>query len=183
MMTAPFTLSEINSLERDAFIAALGELYEGPPWIVTEAYSARPFESLNDLHAALDTVMWRAPRQIQLQLLRAHPDLVGKAARSGTLSAPSSHEQAAAGLYQLTDEEIAVFGRLNAAYHQRFGFPFVICARENKKQSILAGFQTRLVHQESEEIETALHEVSKIAWFRLADTVRPDDQKPAVVTT
>jgi OHCU decarboxylase len=182
MMTAPFTLSEINGLDRGAFMAALGEVYEGPPWIVEEAYDARPFATLDELHAATDAAMWRASRERQIELLRAHPDLVGEAARRGTLSASSSHEQAAAGLHQLRKDEIVTFERLNAEYRELFGFPFVICARENKKQSILAGFQARMGHLEDEEIATALREVSKIAWLRLQDTVRPDDEKPSIST-
>lgn len=180
MMTAPFTLSEINALDHEGFVAALGELYEGPPWIVEEAYAAHPFASLDALHDALDAVMWRAPRERQVALLRAHPDLVGEAALRGTLTASSSHEQAAAGLDKLSEDEVAEFGRLNAEYHERFGFPFVICARQNKKDSIQAGFHARMGHSEDEEIATALGEVSKIAWLRLLDTVRPDGEMPVV---
>jgi OHCU decarboxylase len=180
MMTAPFMLSEINALDREGFVAALGELYEGPPWIVEAASDARPFASLHQLHAALDDVMWQAARERQVGLLRAHPDLVGEAAQRGTLTASSSHEQAAAGLGRLSEDEVVAFNRLNAAYRERFGFPFVICARENKKNSILAGFAARMGHTEDEEIATALREVSKISWLRLCDTVRLDHEKPIV---
>jgi OHCU decarboxylase len=182
MMTAPFTLSEINALDRKGFVAALGELYEGPPWIVEQAYDAHPFAGLDSLHAALDEAMWRAPRERQVELLRAHPDLVGEAARRGMLSASSSHEQASAGLDRLSADEVDAFQRLNAQYRERFGFPFVICARENKKDSILAGFAARIGHSEDDEIATALREVSKIAWLRLLDTVRPDDEKPTLAS-
>lgn len=180
MMTALFTISEINALDRQSFVAALGEIYEGPPWIVEQAYDSRPFASLDMLQAALDEVMWHAPRERQVELLRAHPDLVGEAARRGTLTASSSHEQASAGLDRLSADEVAEFARLNATYRRRFAFPFVICARQNKKDSILAGFQARIGHGPDEEIETALREVSKIAHLRLRDTVRPDGEAPAI---
>jgi OHCU decarboxylase len=182
MMTAPFTLAEINAFDRAAFVAALGGVYEGPPWIVEAMCDTRPFANLDDMHAAMDDAMWRAPRARKIELLNAHPDLVGEAARRGTLSASSSHEQAAAGLHQLSADEIATFERYNTDYRARFGFPFVICARENKKESILAGFEARMEHGEDEEIETALREVSKIAWLRLQDTVRPDDAEPTTAT-
>jgi 2-oxo-4-hydroxy-4-carboxy-5-ureidoimidazoline decarboxylase len=112
-----------------------------------------------------------APLEEQLALIRAHPDLVGRAARSGTLSPASAGEQAAAGLDQLDREEAAVFARLNAAYMSRFGFPFVICVRENKKDAILAGFRSRSGNERTTEIATALGEIAKIARLRLADTI------------
>jgi OHCU decarboxylase len=115
--------------------------------------------------------MYQAPIQQQIALLRAHPDLVGRAALDGTLSQASTNEQAAAGLDRLTPEEIATFQRLNQTYQDQFGFPFVICARENKKESILDGFVTRLQHTQQEEIEIALGEVAKICALRLYDLV------------
>jgi len=105
----------------------------------------------------------------QLALIRAHPDLVGRAALAGTLTAASNQEQASAGLNQLTPEEIATFQEYNAAYQNKFGFPFVICARLNRKEAILAGFERRLPQARDQEIATALAEIYKIAGFRLAD--------------
>jgi OHCU decarboxylase len=115
--------------------------------------------------------MYQAPVEQQMALLRAHPDLVGRAAQAGTLSPASTSEQAAAGLDRLTPEEIATFQRLNQLYQEQFGFPFVICARENKKDSILDGFSTRLQHTRQQEIEIALGEVAKICALRLHDLV------------
>ena len=153
---------------------ALGPLFEGSPWIVRQAWHARPFTSLTDLHQALCTVMYQAPVEQQVALIQAHPDLVGRAALAGTLTSESTGEQAAAGLDRLSPEEISTFTRLNQAYHDCFGFPFVICARENKKESILAGFAARLQHSRGREIETALDEIAKICWYRLRDTVLSD---------
>jgi OHCU decarboxylase len=108
-------------------------------------------------------------------LIQAHPDLVGRAARAGTLTPESTSEQASAGLDRLSPEDIATFTQFNHTYHDRFGFPFVICVRENKKESILAGFATRLHNSRPREIETALGEIAKICWFRLRDTVHADE--------
>ena len=174
-MPAPMmTLAEVNARDRDAFVAALSGLFEGPPWIVAQAWEARPFTSVAALHQALCAVMLAAPQERQVALLQAHPDLVGRAALAGALSSASTNEQAAAGLDHRTPEEIATFQRLNQAYRDRFGFPFVICARENKKRSILAGFAARLRNTREQEIAAALDEVAKIGALRLADLVRED---------
>lgn len=178
MTTPSLTLSAVNTFDRDAFTAALASLFEGPPWIVTAAWPARPFASLDALHQALCAVMNAAPEPDKIALLRAHPDLVGRVARAGALTAASTGEQAAAGLDRLTPDEIATFDRLNHEYRDRFAFPFVICARENKKDNILAGFAERLPHTREQEIAIALGEVAKICALRLRDLMR-DDLAPA----
>ena len=166
MATGQITLQEINSFDQLHFIEALGPLFEGPPWIVEDAWQHRPFATLNNLYQTLCTIMYEASVEQQVELLRAHPDLVGRAALAGTLSPSSTDEQAAAGLANLSPEEIATFTRLNAAYAKRFGFPFVICARENKKESILTGFASRLQHTREQEITIAIAEVAKICALR-----------------
>ncbi|MGH2506498.1 MAG: 2-oxo-4-hydroxy-4-carboxy-5-ureidoimidazoline decarboxylase [Ktedonobacteraceae bacterium] len=172
MKTSQFTLSEINTLEQQDFVEALGALFEGPPWIVEQTWHTRPFTSKEQLWQALCKIMYLAHREQQIALLQAHPDLVGRAALAGTLTPASTHEQAAAGLHALTPSEIEMFQRLNQKYHARFGFPFVICARANKKESMLAGFSTRLHHSREQEIELALGEVAKICALRLDDLIR-----------
>jgi 2-oxo-4-hydroxy-4-carboxy-5-ureidoimidazoline decarboxylase len=171
MASQQLTLQEINALDQDDFVKALDVLFEGLPWVVAQAWHARPFTSLEHLHQTLYAVMYKAPVEQQVALLWAHPDLVGRAALAGTLTPASTSEQAAAGLDQLSPEEIITFSRLNQAYRDRFGFPFVICARENKKDSILAGFDARLHNSREQEIEIALGEVAKICWLRLCDLV------------
>jgi len=168
------TLHDLNGAEQEAFVAMVGFVFEHSPWIAAEAWRQRPFASLEQLHQSLCTVLREATAEEKLNLIRAHPDLVGKAALAGSLTAASSQEQAAAGLDRLSPEEIAQFTRYNAQYHQQFGFPFVICARENKKESILAAFPVRLQHSRDKEVETALAEIAKIAWLRLVDAVRSD---------
>lgn len=171
MPNARISVSDLNTLDQAGFVAALDAIFEGPPWIVRAAWHDRPFVDREHLHRSLCTVMNNAPVEQQIALIRSHPDLVGKAALVGSLTPASTSEQAAAGLDRLTPEEIATFQELNGRYHATFGFPFVICARENKKASILAGFTTRLANTREQEIATALQEIAKIASLRLNDTV------------
>ena len=171
MTTQKLTLQEINTLDKEHFVVALGSLFEGPPWIVEQSYNAHPFTSTTALYQTLCNVMYNAPLEQQLALLQAHPDLVGRAALAGTLTPESTSEQASVGLDRLSSTEIATFTELNQAYRNRFDFPFIICVRENKKASILAGFAERLHHARLEEVEIALAEVAKICSFRLHDLV------------
>ncbi len=165
------TIDELNALGRVDFVDALGFVFEGPPWIVERAWEARPFGDVARLYERLCAVMYGVPVERQVALLRAHPDLVGRAALAGALTPASTGEQASAGLDRLSPAEVDRFTRLNTAYHDAFGFPFVICARENKKEGILAGFDARLGNTRAQEIATALDEVAKIARLRLLDHV------------
>ena len=171
-MPAQLTLQRINALDREAFTEALAQLFEGPPEIVAEAWERRPFADREALYRALVGVMETMTVERQVALLRAHPDLVGRAALAGTLSRDSTAEQAAAGLNRLSPEDVAAFNRLNAAYRTKFGFPFIVCARENTKATILAGFEDRLPHDRDDEIRIALGEVAKICRLRLESLVR-----------
>lgn len=172
MHTPPLTLQEINNYDRAHFVMALAAVFEGQPWIVEQAWSQHPFGSWDRLYQVLCSVMYTASLSQQIALLQAHPDLVGRAALSGTLSMASTGEQAAAGLDHLTPAEVATFQAFNYDYQTKFGFPFVICARANKKESILNGFATRLQHTCEQEIPIALHEVAQICHFRLLDIIR-----------
>jgi OHCU decarboxylase len=120
-------------------------------------------------HEALCSIMHAAPLERQIELIQSHPDLAGKAALSGTLGAASTSEQAAAGLNRLSPLELDLFNRLNTAYLERFGFPFVICARRRTKEEILRVFDARLKHSRDEEIEIALGEIAEICALRLDD--------------
>ena len=165
------TLSEINRLDQRQFVEILGPLFEHSPWIAERTWSARPFADRASLHRTLCETVAHANEAEKLSLLRAHPDLVGRAALAGTLTASSTKEQASAGLDNLTTQEIAQFQQYNRDYQEKFDFPFIICARLNKKEAILAGFVSRLQNSHAQELETALGEVSKIAWLRLCDVV------------
>jgi OHCU decarboxylase len=167
------TLAQINELSREEFVRVLGPVFEHSPWIAEAAWPRRPFPDLDSLHRALCESVEQASEARQLELIRAHPDLVDRAARVGALTAASAREQAAAGLDHLTSEEVALFQRNNQTYRDRFGFPFIICARLNKKQAILAGFDSRLNNSRDEEIQIALAEIAQIARLRLEDLVQP----------
>ena len=165
------SLSYLNQADLAGFVAVCGPLFEHSPWVAERTWPARPFKSRDALHVTLCDAVHAAPVDEQVQLIGSHPDLVGRLAREGRLTRESIGEQAAAGLASLTDSEAADFERYNAAYRERFGFPFVICARENKKAAILAAFPVRLEHTREQEISTALAEIAKIAKLRLFDAV------------
>ena len=170
----PHTLTEINSLDRAAFTAALGPLFEHSPWVAEETWPQRPFRDGAQLQAALCATMRGATRERQLALIRAHPDLAGRLAQQKRLTAESTREQASAGLDGLTAEELAEFQRLNAAYLARFQFPFIVCARLSHKAAILAAMQARGGNSPEQEFQTALGEIEKIAQLRLNDLLRPN---------
>jgi 2-oxo-4-hydroxy-4-carboxy-5-ureidoimidazoline decarboxylase len=162
-------LQQLNSFSKDDFVRTIAPLFEHSPWIAERTWLKRPFASFADLHGALCRTVRDAREKQQLSLIRAHPDLVGRAAAAGKLTRESTNEQASAGLNQLTPEEIEIFRQRNAAYREKFGFPFVICARLNKKAEVLAGFDRRLGNSREQEIKTALDEIFKIAELRLRD--------------
>ncbi len=164
-------LSELNARDREGFVAICGPLFEGSAWIAARTWERRPFPTLDGLLRELAATVAAARPEEQIGLIRAHPDLVGKLAREGLLTGTSVAEQAAAGLSQLTVEEAAAFDRYNRAYRERFAFPFVICARENRKEAILAAFPERLGHSREQEIAVALAEIAKITRLRLVDAV------------
>jgi OHCU decarboxylase len=167
-------LSELNAGNEADFVAVVGRVFEHSPWIAQRTYPKRPFDSVAALHAKLCDTVRVADESEKLALIRAHPDLVGKMAREGSLTRESTKEQAAAGLIALSPQEVELFDRHNAEYHQRFGFPFIICARENKKGAILAAFPVRLKNDMGQEIDTALAEIYKIARLRLIDAIDED---------
>lgn len=166
-----FPLSQVNLWDRAEFIDVIGPVFEHSPWIADETWPRRPFHSVKELHHALCETVRSAGLEKQIALIRTHPDLVGRAALAGTLTRESSGEQASAGLDKLSAKEIILFQSQNAAYHEKFGFPFVICVRLNKKEAILAGFEKRLQNTREQEVQIALEEIFKIAEFRLCDLI------------
>jgi OHCU decarboxylase len=162
--------SSPSGLDRDAFLALYGQVYEHSPWIAETVFNAglQPAHDGPDgLHAAMRAVVEAAPREHQLALLRAHPDLAGRLAVRGELTARSASEQAGAGLDKCGPEEFAKFTRLNEAYKAKFGIPFVMAVKGRKRDEILAAFERRLGNDMAAEYRTALDEVHKIARFRL----------------
>jgi OHCU decarboxylase len=159
----------INELDHEQFVARFGPLFEHSPWVAEAAWADRPFADRGELYEALRSAMYAAPRERQLALIRAHPDLAGKAAVAGTLTRHSRREQAGAGLDRLTPDEYEAFTRTNEEYRRRFGFPLVVCVREHTKESILRTAAERLEHSRHEEVRVALGEIAKIARYRLED--------------
>ena len=155
---------DANALDTAAFVARYRALFEHSPWVVERAARRRPFD---DVFGGLMQVVYDASPDDQLALIRAHPELAGKAAIDRTLTAASAAEQASAGLDRLDEDEFHRFHALNHAYRQRFGFPFVICVRLQDKAGILAELQRRLDAPRNDEIATALAEIGKIVHLHL----------------
>ena len=173
-MPEKMTLEEVNRLGRERFVARLGPVFESSPWVAQRAWGSRPFRSFAELYGAMVGVVSGASVERQMALIRAHPDLAGRAAVSGELTRESSGEQASAGLDRLTPEEYEAFTELNRAYRERFGFPMIVCVREHTKESILQNAGSRLENSREEEVETALGEIAKIARLRLQDLVEQE---------
>jgi 2-oxo-4-hydroxy-4-carboxy-5-ureidoimidazoline decarboxylase len=169
-------LDVINAADRDAFLAALGTVFEHSPWVAEAVMAQRPFASLAALAGAMEAALRAAAGEQQLALLQAHPDLAGAAARAGTLTQFSTAEQQAAGLVNLSAADSARFVKLNAAYRARFGFPFIVCARRHAKDSILRAFERRLGNDADAERAAALDEVLRIARLRLDGLVAAPDR-------
>jgi OHCU decarboxylase len=170
-MQVKASLAELNARDEAGFVAVCGPLFEHSPWIAARTWKRRPFPTLAALHEELVATVQQATRQEQLALIAAHPDLVGRLAREGRLSRSSAAEQAAAGLSALSASEIDLFERCNREYRDKFDLPFIICARENRKEAILAAFPARLAHTREQEIAASLAEIGKIARLRLRDAV------------
>ncbi|MCG7599582.1 2-oxo-4-hydroxy-4-carboxy-5-ureidoimidazoline decarboxylase [Halomonas sp. McH1-25] len=173
-MTEPRLSPRPSTLDRDAFVSHYGDIYEHSPWVAELAWDAG-LDQAQDTPAGLAELMGRilreAPAERQLDVIRAHPDLAGKAAKQGELTADSTREQAGAGLDQCSAEEFERFHRHNEAYKARFGFPFVMAVKGSDRHRILAAFETRLEHTPAEERRTAIEQINRIARFRLDDRV------------
>jgi 2-oxo-4-hydroxy-4-carboxy-5-ureidoimidazoline decarboxylase len=153
------------------FTSRYAALFEHSPWVIERAATRQPFPLL---HAGLMQVVHDASPDEQLGLIRAHPELAGKAAIDRTLTAESTAEQASAGLDRLNEVEFARFHELNAAYRERFGFPFIICVRLTDKAGILAAMERRRSNTREDEIVEALAQISEIVRLRLQDIERED---------
>ena len=169
------TLANLNAADEAGFMAALGDVYEHAPWVAQAALKQRPFATLVALHAAMMDAVRAAPPEQRLTLIKGHPDLAGKAARAGTMTVESKAEQASAGLDRLSEAEFAQFHRLNHAYREKFGMPFIICVRRHSKDSILQQFERRLQNTMSVETKTALGEIFRIAALRLDQRIEAAD--------
>ena len=164
-------LATLNAAPAPEFVAALASIFEHSPWVAQRVAHRRLFASVLALHRALCDAVTQAPETEQVGLIRAHPELAGRAATGG-LTAASAGEQRRAGLTECTPHELERLKSLNAAYARRIGFPFVLAVRGHTPQSVIAAMERRLTHTAREELGAALHEIFNIARFRLADLVQ-----------
>jgi 2-oxo-4-hydroxy-4-carboxy-5-ureidoimidazoline decarboxylase len=171
---AALSLADLNTTDQAAFVAALGGIFEHAPWVAERAHAARPFANVTALHDAMMDVVRTASRAEQLAFLRGHPELAGKVARAGAMTADSRAEQGGLGLHRLREEEFARFARANAAYAEKFGFPFIVCVRRHASaESILAAFEQRVGNDAETEFAAALAEIGFITRLRLDAKIGP----------
>lgn len=167
---SPFQSLKPSSLSRDEFVAAFADIYEHSPWVAERAYDLGQGDELDHvetLHQRMSDILLSADHTRQMALVNAHPDLAGKAAVQGQLTAASTAEQAGAGINQCTPEEFQRFTELNDAYKAKFKFPFIMAVKGSNRHQILAAFETRIHHSADTEFQCALTEINKIALFRL----------------
>lgn len=161
------TIADLNARDLDGFVEAVGWIFEGSPWVAERAWVRAPFGSLDELHAAMAGAVAAASFDEQLALLRAHPDLGSRA----KMSTASEGEQSGAGLDSLTKEEFERLRKLNAAYRDTFGFPFLYAVKGSSKHDILHALEQRLQSAVENERAEALQQVFRIARFRLEDVI------------
>ena len=157
--------------EREQFVTTYGGIYEHSPWVAEETYDEfAESGNVNHLPALLASTVDAADDQRKLILIRAHPDLAGRAAVRGELTAESNTEQSSAGIDQCSRQEYERFHSLNEEYKRKFGFPFVMAVRNSNREEILAAFESRLRNDHDTEFATAIAEIHKIARLRLEAT-------------
>lgn len=169
----PASLAALRALDRAAFIAALGDVFEHSPWVAERAWEHAPFANVDALHRAMVAAVDNASSDERLALLRAHPDLAGREARAGTLTDASTGEQARAGLNALSAAEMGRIAALNEAYRERHGIPFIVCVGHYTKAGIFFEFERRLNSAPETALAEALLQVGAITRLRL-DTMFPE---------
>lgn len=172
------SLEALNAASPAEFVAALGEIFEHAPWAAEEAAKARPFATVADLHAAMLGAVQARPEAERVAFLRGHPDLAGKAARAGAMAAASVSEQAGLGLDRLSDAEYDRFQSLNAAYLEKFGFPFIVCVRRQTRDAVLESYARRLENDREAEFARAMAEIGHITRLRLAEAAEGPGAPP-----
>ena len=161
-------MATINAMDHDAFVAKFGGIFENSPWVADQVWEKRPFAGVDEMHGAMVAVAKFATAPRQLALLQSHPDLAGKEAQAGAMTASSVTEQASAGLNALSKDEMADISGLNAAYKKKFGFPFIIAVRMHTKEGIFFEFRRRLSNDTVTEFANDLQNVYIITRLRLA---------------
>jgi 2-oxo-4-hydroxy-4-carboxy-5-ureidoimidazoline decarboxylase len=171
-MSKQYTISELNAMSQQDFAAALGAVYEHSPWFALRAAGKRPFRDLWQLQQAMANEVRSAKPEEQMKLIKAHPELAGKAAVRGELTEESTREQKGAGLDQCSPQEFAQLQDLNQRYRDKFGFPFIIAVKGHDRQSILKNMAERLGNQRDAEMAECAEQIIRIGNFRMADLVR-----------
>jgi 2-oxo-4-hydroxy-4-carboxy-5-ureidoimidazoline decarboxylase len=170
------SLSDLNACSKADFVAALANIFEYSPWIAEQVASARPFAGVNRLFDAMKVAVDRAPPELRVALIKAHPDLANKTQRAAGLTAESSAEQDSVGLDRLSNAEYEAFERVNNAYRAKFGFPYIVCVRRHTKDSILRDFERRVPNDAKTEIQKSIEEIFRIAALRVDQLVVSDDR-------
>ena len=166
-MTNKPTIASLNQLSSQSFVDLLGGIYEHSPWVAELAFVQLPLDSVNALHQSMINIVKAASHEQRLALIRNHPELAGKEADAGTLTADSKKEQSRAGLNQCSAVELEHIRGLNKNYLEKFGFPFVIAVSGLNKDQVIAAMQSRLHNDDKTEFTTSLNEIDKIARIRL----------------
>lgn len=172
------SLAELNACSKEDFVAALANVFEYSPWIAEHVAGARPFTGVAQLFEAMKAAVARAPGELRLALIKAHPDLANKTQRAAGLTAESNAEQNSAGLDRLSDAEYTAFERVNNAYRSKFGIPYIVCVRRHTRDSILRDFERRLPNDAASEVQASVAEIFRIAALRLDEQVAADDRLP-----
>ncbi|KAK3098846.1 hypothetical protein FSP39_023654 [Pinctada imbricata] len=170
-------ISAVNSMSYEEFISKFGNVVEHCSLCAAAVWREHPFNDVAQLSRHIAKFIDDLPLSGKEGILRLHPDLAGRIAQSGGLTKESTNEQKSAGLNDMTDDERMKMNRMNEQYKQKFGFPFVICARQNKKAAILEGLERRLNNSAEQEAITGANEVKKICDLRLRDIVDPTSSK------
>jgi 2-oxo-4-hydroxy-4-carboxy-5-ureidoimidazoline decarboxylase len=172
------TIADLNACAKADFVATLANIFEYSPWIPEQAAAARPFAGVRPLFEAMKASVERASPEVRLALIKAHPDLANKTQRAAGLTAESDAEQNSVGLDRLSDTEYDAFTRVNNAYRAKFGFPYIVCARRQTKDSILRDFERRLPNDAAAEMRISIAEIFRIAALRLDQAIASDDRLP-----
>jgi 2-oxo-4-hydroxy-4-carboxy-5-ureidoimidazoline decarboxylase len=167
-------MAGINSMDRAAFVQKFGGIFEKSPWVAEQAWDKKPFANVDEMHAAMVTVVKYAPLPSQLALLQNHPDLAGKEAQGGAMTSSSVSEQASAGLNALSKAEMTQISDFNTAYKEKFGFPFIIAVRMHTKEGIFFDFSRRLQNDTLTEFSNDLQNVYAITRLRLSKMLESD---------
>lgn len=176
-MDRSFLKTKPSTINRDTFMEVYQGIYEHSGWIALGAWAAMDgtnIDTVGGIHQEMIRTISGASEAGKMTLICAHPDLAGKLAVGEELTAESKAEQAGAGLDACTEEEFKEFHTLNAAYKEKFGFPFIIAVKEHDRHSILSAFRARINNDREQEFEAALAEINKIAFYRLKDLAESD---------